>query len=81
MLVSSSYDETLVIWDVDNCCQKFALKVNIKPFSIVELKEIAFETAFDDCTHFTFFQIGTLTYMYSSETFSAFYFHMGLFFF
>lgn len=27
MLVSSSYDETLVIWDVENCCQKFALKV------------------------------------------------------
>ena len=29
MLVSSSYDETLVIWDVENCCQKFALKVAI----------------------------------------------------
>ena len=29
MLVSSSYDETLVIWDVENCCQKFALKVKI----------------------------------------------------
>ena len=27
ILVSSSYDETLVIWDVENCCQKFALKV------------------------------------------------------
>ena len=29
MLVSASYDETLVIWDVNNGCQKFALKVRL----------------------------------------------------
>ena len=45
MLVSSSYDETLVIWDVENCCQKFALKVKILSFydSYFVLDPLAFQ--------------------------------------